>query len=99
MKKIFLLALMLLFKPALSYAETCVALPDCEKLGYYLGYNAACGTDDSRYILCPYDVRYRKCVNYDCASMGFTKENKTAWCKTVVTCKFDSSYTLCDEPK
>ena len=95
MKKILFLMLLFCLKPTLSFAESCTSLPDCEKLGYYLGYNAACGTDDSRYIFCPYDVRYRKCVNYDCANMGFTADDKSAWCRNIVTCKFDEAYTLC----
>jgi len=99
MKRIFFLMFLLCLKPVSSFAESCTALPDCRKLGYHLGYSSACGTDDSRYIFCPYDIRYRKCVNYDCETMGFTQEDKTSWCQEVVECKFNSSYTLCAEAK
>lgn len=85
--------------PAIVRADSCSTLPDCESMGYFLGYNAACGTDDSRYIFCPYDTDYRKCVDYDCEGMGFTQTDKTEWCKTIVNCLYDSAYTLCDEPK
>lgn len=99
MKKMISLFAFMFLLPAIARADSCSTLPDCESMGYFLGYNAACGTDDSRYIFCPYDTDYRKCVDYDCEGMGFTQTDKTEWCKTIVNCLYDSAYTLCDEPK
>ena len=99
MKKMISLFAFMFLLPAIARADSCSTLPDCESMGYFLGYNAAFGTDDSRYIFCPYDTDYRKCVDYDCEGMGFTQTDKTEWCKTIVNCLYDSAYTLCDEPK
>ena len=100
MLKFFYLSLLVFVIPFAARAENaCASLPNCEQMGYHLGYEAPCGTDESRYIACPYDTNYRKCVNYDCAKLGFTMANKSSWCKTIVTCKFNASYTLCAETK
>ena len=99
MKKIIGLFAFMFLLPAVSRADSCTSLPDCESMGYFLGYNAACGTEDARYIFCPYDIRYRKCVDYDCEGIGFTADDKTEWCETIVPCKMDNTLTLCDEPK
>ena len=103
MSKFFGFILLTCFVPGMvSAAESCANLPDCEALGYHLGTEAACGTgegSDSRYIVCPYDSNYRKCVNYDCAGLGFTTADKSSWCETIVHCKFDDAYTLCAKTK
>ena len=100
MSKFFYLGFFVCLMPVAVRAQSmCASLPDCEQMGYHLGYEAACGTDNSRYITCPYDTNYRKCVNYDCAKLGFTTTDKSSWCKTVVTCKFNASFTLCAETK
>ncbi len=99
MKKILVLFAFMFLMPNVSKADSCTSLPDCESMGYFLGYNVACGTDDARYIFCPYDTRYRKCVDYDCEGIGFTTDDKTEWCERIVECEYDTSYTLCDEPK
>lgn len=77
--------------------ETCKVLPSCEALGYAKGYAKECGTDERNYVLCPYDKEYRKCVNYTCEGLGFTKDDKADWCAEIIPCKFDSEYTLCKD--
>ncbi len=99
MKKLYLLTIAFVMLPLLSHAVSCLQMPSCSELGYYKGYNEACGTDETRYIKCPYDTSYRKCVNYECSKIGFTKVDKSSWCKEVVKCKLDEQYSLCAEPK
>lgn len=99
MKKIILVLAFGMFFSGSAMAETCTALPSCEELGYAKGYTKECGTNENNYILCPYDKEYRKCANYSCAGIGFTTDDKTEWCATIVPCKFDSSYTLCAAKK
>ena len=100
MKKLFFLVSVLCFHSTLCFAESCTAMPSCAELGYYRGTNMACGDDDSRYIVCPYDPDYRKCVSYDCAEMGFKKdalEELQGWCQNIIFCKKDVSYVLCGD--
>ena len=102
MKKLFFLVSVLCLHSTLGFAESCTAMPTCAELGYYRGTNVACGNDDWRYITCPYDSDYRKCVNYDCEKMGFKKNARAeleTWCGSgkIVTCPQDSSYVLCSD--
>ena len=100
MKKLFFLVSVLCFHSTLCFAESCTAMPNCAELGYYRGTNIACGDDDSRYIVCPYDPDYRKCINYDCEEMGFIKDGLAslqAWCQNIIFCKKDKSYVLCGD--
>ena len=100
MKKLFFLVSILCFHSTLCFAESCTAMPSCAELGYYRGTNIACGDDDSRYITCPYDSDYRKCVNYDCEEMGFIKDGLAqlqTWCQNIIFCKKDRSYVLCGD--
>jgi|GEM_PF-4183785 len=100
MRRIFLLYIVFSMVPfAASAVSNCASLPDCQALGYSKGYDQACGTEAKNYILCPYDTQYRKCVNYDCARLGFTKTDKSSWCASVVKCKFNADYTLCAQTK
>ena len=77
----------------------CSELPDCEALGYYVGTDSACGNNDANYIKCPYDQNYKKCVNYDCAEIGFTASNKSEWCAEIIKCKHNPDLTLCARRK
>ena len=98
MRKMFFLTFVFCLYSAICSAESCTAMPGCEELGYYKGTNVACGDDASRYIYCPYDSEYRKCINYDCAKMGFKKNARAefqTWCSDIVACVFDSTYVLC----
>ena len=99
MKKILLTLAFGVCYAGFAMAETCTILPTCEDLGYTKGYTKECGTDENNYILCPYDREYRKCANYSCAGLGFTEDDKTEWCETIVKCKFDATYTLCAAKK
>lgn len=101
MKKFISILSIALFLPLIcSAAEMkCGQLPDCEALGYYVGNDPACGDNDANYIKCPYDQNYKKCVNYDCARIGFTASNKSEWCAEIVKCKHDPNLTLCARRK
>lgn len=72
----------------------CEALPDCESLGYEK--DATCESDAA--IACPYDVSYKKCVNASCEELGYTQTLKMSWCKDIVYCPTDSTYSLCAHP-
>ena len=110
MKRLLFLAFALCVCSTRCLADVCTAMPTCEQLGYSKDSDPGCGdfkTNADRYITCPYDANYHKCINYSCESMGFThdpgmennppKSQKSAWCKTVIPCLFDSNYTLCTE--
>ena len=97
MKKILLFLLVLSFNAQAE--KNCAELPDCEALGYYKGSDTRCDSDDSHYIRCPYDKNYKRCVEYNCAKIGFTQTDKSAWCAKVIPCKNNPSYTLCAEKK
>lgn len=73
--------------------DACGPMPDCEALGYVKNANCKQNT----YISCPYDTSYKKCVNPDCEALGYTMTDKKSWCKTIVSCPTDSSFTLCRE--
>lgn len=90
--------LTLLFANPAYAALDCKQQPTCESLGYSKTVAANCPADGT--IACPFDPSYKKCVvtatqSYDCATVGFTKSNKTTWCKNVIKCPIDQSYTLC----
>ncbi len=71
----------------------CEPLPDCTDLGYELSVTCS----DSEALACPYDVRYKKCANPSCETLGYTKTDKTKWCKNIIACPTDAAYTLCAE--
>lgn len=71
--------------------DSCKEMPSCENLGYVK--DLVCEQNTS--ISCPYDASYKKCVNNDCEELGYTKTDKKTWCKDIVPCPTDSSYTLC----
>ncbi len=99
MKKIILTFALSMCFSTIAMADNCTVLPSCEDLGYTKGYTKECGTNERNYILCPYDQEYRKCANYSCEGLGFTKDDKTEWCETIISCKFDTTYTLCAAKK
>ena len=73
--------------------ETCDPMPDCEALGYVK--DADC--KQNTYVSCPYDTSYKRCVNNDCEALGYTETDKKSWCKEIVPCPTDASYTLCQK--
>ena len=75
-------------------ASNTTAAGDCATLGYSKDNVDGC----EHYLYCPFDTSYKRCVSseeIDCATLGFTQENKSEWCGNVVSCPMDSSYTLC----
>ena len=79
-----------------AVALDCSKQPTCEELNYSKEDNPKC--DKNGYILCPYDQSYKKCVRYNCETLGFTQSDKSEWCADIATCKGDKSYTLCQTP-
>ncbi len=88
-----------LFLIAILFSNQAVALncerqPTCEELNYSKEDNPKC--DKNGYILCPYDQSYKKCVQYNCESLGFTQSEKSDWCADIITCPQNSVYTACN---
>ena len=93
--KIFVLICVLAFSSKV-FAQIdlqCEPVPDCVTLGYQQEVECPNGA----YVNCPFDASYKKCVNQNCADLGFTTTDKTRWCKKIITCPTDLAYTLCDE--
>ena len=112
MKRLLFLAFVLCVCSTRCLADVCTAMPSCEDLGYSKDPDPACGPfeqNSQRYLQCPYDSSYRKCINYSCESMGFSRDTldnpKSAWCQedAIITCLFDKEKdkeqrsTLCAE--
>ncbi len=76
-------------------AIDCNTIPDCISLGY--SKNDVDGCNEDEYIYCPLDNSYKKCIKaqLDCASLGFTTDDKSSWCGSIITCPTDTSYTAC----
>ncbi len=91
MKYVLFLIAILLSTQAL--AINCAQAPSCEELGYSTQNNSNC-LDDG-YLICPFDSQYKKCVNFNCESLGFTKSEKSDWCGKLAFCPNDKSYTAC----
>lgn len=90
----FLCLLFLTFVALPAQAQvSCETLPSCAALGFSTTDDANCA--ENGYLYCPFDENYKKCVQASCQAMGFTTDDKTSWCKTIVACPTDSSYTLC----
>ncbi len=88
----------ILFLIAILFSGQAVALdcskqPTCEELNYSKEDNPKC--DKNGYILCPYDQSYKKCVRYNCETLGFTQSDKSSWCGKISKCPNDESYTAC----
>lgn len=69
----------------------CATIPDCASLGYSSTESSCNGS----WLYCPFNSAYKKCVPSSASCEGFTKDDKTSWCKTIVPCAGDSSLTLC----
>ncbi len=87
-----------LFLIAILFSNQAVALdcskqPTCEELNYSKEDNPKC--DKNGYILCPYDQSYKKCVQYNCETLGFTQSDKSSWCGKISKCPTDNTFTLC----
>ncbi len=87
-----------LFLIAILFSSQAVALncerqPTCEELNYSKDDDPQCAEDG--YILCPFDSQYKKCVNFNCESLGFTNNDKTSWCKNIAVCPGNKDYTAC----
>ena len=76
-----------------ALALDCSKQPTCEELNYSKDDDLQCAEDG--YILCPFDFSYKKCLQPDCAKMGYTKSEKSDWCGKLAFCPSDKSYTLC----
>ena len=74
-------------------AIDCDTAPTCAELGYSTEDDPYCA--DNGYIYCPLDYSYKKCVNMDCAKLGFSESDKTSWCGKLIKCKGNPAMTLC----
>ena len=92
----YVLFLMMVLFSSQAVALNCEKQPTCAELGYSTENNPNC-LDDG-YLICPFDFSYKKCVNFNCESLGFTQSDKSDWCADIATCKGDKSYTLCQTP-
>ena len=66
MKRLLFLAFALCVCSTRCLADVCTAMPTCEQLGYSKDSDPGCGdfkTNADRYITCPYDANYHKCIN------------------------------------
>ena len=89
----YVLFLMMVLFSSQAVALNCAQAPSCEELGYSTQNNPNC-LDDG-YLICPFDSDYKKCVNFNCESLGFTNNDKTSWCKNIATCPNNKDYTAC----
>ena len=90
--KYVLFLIMILFSGQ-AVALNCEKQPTCEELNYSKEDDPQCAEDG--YILCPFDFSYKKCLQPDCESLGFTQSNKSSWCGKISKCQTDESYTAC----
>jgi len=107
MIKLFLFVLLVF--PLVSEATTCVkdyagtascvenenTAGDCETLGYSSEDVDGC----TNYLYCPFNTNYKKCVaggnELNCEELGYTTDDKSAWCSNVIECPNDTAYTAC----
>ena len=79
--------------------ESCLENPnpagDCSTLGYSTTDVDGC----EHYLYCPFNTTYKKCVaggnELNCAELGFTSEDKSAWYSNIITCPNDNTLTAC----
>ena len=88
---IFLLGLLV---ANVAQAMDCEKVPDCASLGYSTKDDPNCA--DNGYMYCPFDQNYKVCVQYNCAALGFTEDDKTSWCEDIIYCASNDSYSLCE---
>lgn len=106
MKILLFLSLFLLSNPAFSLtcandyagssgcASNSAAAGDCETLGFSMSDTTGC----EHYLRCPYDTHYKRCAalaEKSCQELGFTLDDKSSWCNSIVNCPGDSTFTLC----
>ena len=89
----YILFLMMILFSNQAVALNCAQAPSCEELGYSTDDNQNCLADG--YLICPFDSNYKKCVNFNCESLGFTQSNKSGWCGKLAFCPNDKTYTAC----
>ena len=107
MFKLFLL--IFLTFPSVSGALTCLkdyagtasclenenTAGDCITLGYSTDNVEGC----SNYLYCPFNTAYKKCVaggeKLDCEKLGYTTDDKSAWCSNIITCPNNITLTAC----
>ena len=89
----YLLILLVLMFAEVANAIDCEKVPTCEELGYSQDDDPYCA--ENGYMYCPLDYSYKKCVNMDCAKLGFTEDDKTSWCGKLAKCKGNPRMTLC----
>ncbi|MBE6450840.1 MAG: DUF1566 domain-containing protein [Alphaproteobacteria bacterium] len=107
MIKMFLFVLLVF--PLVSEATTCVkdyagtascvenenTAGDCKTLGYSNQDVSGC----TNYLYCPFNTNYKRCVaggnELDCEELGYTTDDKSAWCGKILTCPNDSRLTSC----
>ncbi|MBQ8870085.1 MAG: hypothetical protein IJ019_01765 [Alphaproteobacteria bacterium] len=108
MKKFILTLLCLVGMSSTVYATVCVVdsgetesctpssqtAIDCEKLGYFNTDVDGC----TKYLYCPYNQNYKKCVAgnvVSCEALGFTNIEFDSSCSKIVTCPSDENFKLC----
>lgn len=91
----YILVLLGLMFTGVAQAIDCEKVPDCESLGYSTESEPNCA--DNGYMYCPFDKTYKRCVQYDCAALGFTESDKTSWCADLIECKGNPQMTLCQK--
>ncbi len=89
----YLMFLLCLIFANVANAMDCEKVPDCESLGYSTEDEPNCA--DNGYMFCPFNHDYKKCVQYNCAKLGFTEDDKTSWCGKIVKCKGNEKFTAC----
>ena len=90
----YILFFMVMMFANVAQAMDCEKVPTCEELGYSTESEPNCA--DNGYMYCPFNHEYKKCVNMDCAKLGFTEDDKTSWCAEIVNCKGNPKYTACN---
>ena len=89
----YMLILLGLLWVSTANAMDCEKVPDCESLGYSTESDPNCA--ENGYMYCPFDRAYKKCVQYNCAKLGFTESDKSTWCGKIVKCKGNKNFTAC----
>ena len=92
----YVLILIAILFSSQAVALNCKKQPTCEELNYSKDDDPQCAEDG--YVLCPFDFSYKKCLQPDCESLGFTQSDKSDWCADIAHCKTDESFTACQSP-
>ena len=89
----YVLFLMMILFSSQAVALNCKKQPTCAELNYSKDDDPQCAEDG--YVLCPFDFSYKKCLQPDCESLGFTQSDKSDWCKNIAACPNNPNYTAC----